>query len=66
MYENIDDLERDFNKKMDLLKSRVDDAESLARELMDDSIWEEEDKNEVRGKFFDVMLVLTQLSEMFR
>lgn len=66
MYENVDDIEKQFNSKMDILKSRINEAEEYARDLIEDSIWEEDDKKEVRDKFFDVMLVLTQLSEMFR
>lgn len=66
MYENIDDIEKQFNNKISILKDRINEAEEYARDLMEDSIWEEDDKKEVRDKFFDVMLVLTQLSEMFR
>ena len=66
MYENIDDIEKQFNSKMDILKDRINEAEEYARDLIEDSIWEEDDKKEVRDKFFNVMLVLTQLSEMFR
>ena len=56
MYENIDDIEKQFNSKMDILKDRINEAEEYARDLIEDSIWEEDDKKEVRDKFFNVML----------
>lgn len=65
MYDDIDRMEKDFNERMHTLRERLLDTETLVRELFNDSLWDEEDRDDLRASFAAVKETLDQISGMF-
>ena len=65
MYEDIDRMEKDFNERMHILRERLLDTETMARELFNDCLWEDEDRRDIHNSFVAVKEMLDQLSGMF-
>lgn len=65
MYDNMNQLEKDFNTRLFNMRKRLLDIEIMFKDLFADSLWDEEDNADIREAFEEIQKSLDELKEMF-
>lgn len=65
MYDNMNQLEKDFNTRLFNMRKRLLDIEIMFKDLFADSLWDEEDSADIREAFEEIQKSLDELKEMF-
>ena len=64
-YSDMDTMEKDFNIRIHTLREKLLDAETLARDLLNDCLWDDEDRQDIREALLSARGELDCIMEMF-